>query len=232
MKPLIVLTIFIVLVGASVEPVSAQGRDSKDAKLELSSYQIERGLAFAKKLLADQNSSNSMKQVASDSSTKIEQLPDVELQNIQSEIDAIRDKLKQVHDEIRVEASLQKTKKDLALLEASFAYDEPKIRIYLAALCSQGRAQPLKNLSFELTISVGPMSLQALRDAGALEKTPEGLLNLGNIACSLKNDRGRHAFPKNVGGSLDGEELLFLAPAQELLLKYQNLLVAKGLLAP
>ena len=230
MKPLIESVIFLVLVGTCVDPICAQAPDSKDAKLELSSYQIERRTCLCKE---DSGGSKSRRICEAKSSGTFDEeftlLPTMKSRNFRRQLPRFGTPFSKCMMKLDLR-KLRKGRNGNWLF--STHHLRPKNRRFESTwqLFAARRAQPLKNGSFALSNSVGPMSLTSLREAGALENTTQGLLILGNIGCSLKNDRGAHAFPKNVGGSLDGEELLMLAPAQELLLKYQDLLVAKGML--
>lgn len=196
-------------------------------------YDIERGLAFAKKIMSDQASADAAKQKPTPKpSLDYRATIDPELKAAQEKKDATLEELKRLQSEVRDLELAIEARKELARLERTFKYDEVRVRHYLSALFAPGRSQPVKGKMLEITTTTGPVSLKALRDFGALQNSTDGLLRLGWVGCDPTNDRGRHAFPKNIGGSLDDQEAEFLAPAQELLLKYEKLLVAKGLLAP
>ena len=222
----------IVSIVPAIESVNAQGK-APSAGQSAISYDIERGLAFAKKILSDQASADATKQkTAPKTSLDYRDTIAPEVKAAQEKKDATLEELKRLQNEVRELELAIEARKELARLERTFKYDEVRVRHYLSALFAPGRSQPVKGKMLEITTTTGPVSLKALREFGALQNSTDGLLRLGWVGCDPTNDRGRHAFPKNVGGSLDDQEAEFLAPAQELLLKYEKLLVAKGLLAP
>ncbi len=130
----------------------------------------------------------------------------------------------------RIESLLRRSK-----LEVDFIADEAEVRAYLGALIAHGLTQPMKGgehkPSFPVT-APGPVSLKALIECGALKPTEFGLSQLGRVGSHESNDRGRHSFPPRIGGSLERYQFEFLLPAQNYLIKYQELLVDKGYLAP
>lgn len=113
----------------------------------------------------------------------------------------------------------------LAQLEREFDRDLSSIKGYLSAFTEPG----FKHRSNQ---TKGPVSLALLRGEGALEGTRPGMEKLMRLASD--NDRPRGAIPSYIGGD-NGWAITEKAPierAQELLTKYGDLMVQKGLLAP
>ena len=118
---------------------------------------------------------------------------------------------------------------DSAQLEAEFLGDLPDIRKWLAPLLKSGHPQ-LEAAGQTTTESQSPMSLTALRKCGALSNSEEGLSNLAR-AMGFGNDRKAAGFVRFTAGTLSEEHRMYVVPASRLLLKYQSLLVEKGMLA-
>ncbi|MDX1926254.1 MAG: hypothetical protein SFV81_07045 [Pirellulaceae bacterium] len=201
----------------------------------LTEYQLKRGLAFSDFILSKQASNTA----SSKSSSGIgASAVDVESQKkvaaIRGETERMLAEIKKFEDEIKAFEVKVAEQEEMAKLAIDFAKDEPQVRHYLSALFADGYSQPdpATRSAHKQTAVFGPVSLIALKEFSALEPSERGLLRLGHAGSDPTNDRGRQAFPKNIGGSLDRSETEFLYPAQRLLIKYQKLLVMKGLLAP
>ena len=113
----------------------------------------------------------------------------------------------------------------LAQLERDFQRDLPDIRGYLSAFTAIGYRHREDNTK-------GPMSLTYIKGQGALAPDLGGLQKLMSLA-SASNDRPRGALPYFIGGDLRsaGINTSPLEKAQELLRKYGELMVTKGMLA-
>jgi hypothetical protein len=78
----------------------------------------------------------------------------------------------------------------------------------------------------------GPVSYSLIRSSGGLEATRKGLGNLFFIATG-NSDRDRGGLPAGVGGHISSSTPTApIERAQELLIKYGELMVRKGMLAP
>lgn len=228
---LFALVVMLILTLLWVKPV--EGQPGKEVSGRLSVYDREKGLAFADKIrsgdqtpAAKQQPPNATKSRAINEETrKLIATIDESAARADRESQQVEAEIKRLEQEI-VEFE------ELAKLLIDFKRDETMVRHYLSALFAYGNSQPVKGTMHKLTATKGPVSLTALREFGALEKSERGLLKLGHAGSDPSNDRGRHAFPINIGGSLEPQELDYLAPAQRLLIKYQKLLVLQGLLAP
>ncbi|GEM_PF-1441076 len=78
----------------------------------------------------------------------------------------------------------------------------------------------------------GPVSYSLIKSSGGLEPTRKGLGNLFFIAAG-NSDRERGGLPEGVGGHIASETPVApIERAQELLIKYGELMVRKGMLAP
>lgn len=103
----------------------------------------------------------------------------------------------------------------------------PEIRALLSPMISSGRMQLGSN---GWTAGVeGPLSLQALRSAKALELTDRGMITLGSMFGGPlnRNDRPRGGFPE----TMTTNEIT-IRRAQELLVEFGDILVETGLLRP
>lgn len=132
----------------------------------------------------------------------------------------------------RIAARERQLKQETFLSE--FNRDLPQIRRYLAAFLAEGYAQPIQRGNMRVTAEKGPMSLSALRSAGALQEDASGLTRLMYIVDQQNNDRPRGGFPPyagNVpGGLISQKDVPFVKTAQGYLIKYGDLLVEKGML--
>jgi hypothetical protein len=135
------------------------------------------------------------------------------------------------------EARLRKKKEAAAAakaaLEREFEKDLPEIQSLLRPFITKGRTQPYKR-SFEMTTEIGPVSLAKLQATGAPNRTVEAQeLLWGMTTANRTNDRDLGGFPAFIGGARDWREKQpTMQRAQELLNKYGELMVEKGLLAP
>ena len=126
-------------------------------------------------------------------------------------------------------------------LEAEFQRDEGLIQSYLGVLTLPGYVQPGRGGDYITTVQKGPVSLSALRAAGVLSKDIYGLAAFTVVVERLKrpskgwprlkvyNDRLTQTGLGNVPVGPDQE---FVQRAQDLLIKYGELMVGKKMLAP
>ena len=127
-------------------------------------------------------------------------------------------------------------------LEAEFKKDESDIQTYLLAFTEHGFKQPSRR-GYVTERTERPVSLAALRGMGALAPTIQGLAAL-NQAARVCGRRAASTWP-NLRASSDGTRLgqgglgiypvapdqKFLQRAQDLLIKYGDLMVEKKMLA-
>lgn len=116
-----------------------------------------------------------------------------------------------------------------ARLEADFQRDLPKIKQYLAPLLADGYKQPESAGYQSRSNKPGPVSLTKLQGCGALVNSKTGLERLA-FAMTYDNDRPRQNIPQYIGGVMQEAQLNHFRPALDLLLKYQFILVEKGML--
>jgi len=117
-----------------------------------------------------------------------------------------------------------------AALEREFQRDLPQIRSLLRPLITEGLTQPGRN-SFEPADKKGPVSLAKLRGTGALAPTAKARAGLYYIV-GTNNDRDLGSFPRYRGGASDVQaQQRTMMRVQELVNKYGELMVEKGLLA-
>jgi len=117
-----------------------------------------------------------------------------------------------------------------AALEREFQRDLPQIRSLLRPLITDGLTQPGRN-NFEPADKKGPVSLAKLRGTGALAPTAKARAGLYYIVGS-NNDRDLGSFPRYRGGAQDVQSRQStMMRVQELVNKYGELMVEKGMLA-
>lgn len=117
-------------------------------------------------------------------------------------------------------------------LEAEFQRDLPKIQKYLGPLFVKTTKQPGGNSLIETKESM-PVSLTALKAVGLsnpdVSKACSSLLLF--FTYFKAGERGQGPYPYYFGGTPNPEHLAAIRPAYDLLDKYGELLVEKGLLA-
>ena len=112
-----------------------------------------------------------------------------------------------------------------AQLEREMQRDMNEIKGLLKAFTSPGFA-------YRPDDTKGPVSYSLIRSSGGLEPTRKGLGSLFFIATG-NSDRDRGGLPAGVGGHISSETSTApIERAQELLIKYGELMVRKGMLAP
>lgn len=196
---------------ASLEEIKEQERSAiiakarEDAKLE------------GAKLLAAQEAEN--ERILAEAKKKAAEIAGAQMAE-KIVADAQAEKVKQEAERKAQEAAIAKAK-----LEQDFQKDLPDIRNYLTNYLSDG---------FELrSEGKGPASLTALRGTPIFQPGRKGMEAIIYIA-SNKNDRPRGPIERETGGEygwkIANKEVL--GKVQSLLIKYADLLVEKGMLAP
>ena len=112
----------------------------------------------------------------------------------------------------------------LAQLEREFESDLPKIKGHLSAFTTAG-------YTLRTDGTKGPVSLALLKSEGALNGTREGMSQLVTLA-HRGSDRPRGPIPYITLFNVGQAPMEPIETAQELLRKYGDLMVKKGLLAP
>jgi hypothetical protein len=119
-----------------------------------------------------------------------------------------------------------------AELRREFEQDRSKVKSLLRPFISHGMTQP-KGRQFIVADQEGPVSLARLRSTGALEPTAEGREILYWITSANKmNDRDLGGFPdQGLGAAAKRRNLATVKQAQDLLIKYGDLMEKDGILA-
>lgn len=126
---------------------------------------------------------------------------------------------------IRSDKEAGEIRKARSQLEREFAKDEREVRSLLQAFTSDG-------YTYRTDDTKGPVSLRVIESRGGLKQTRDGLQQLFFIA-KTDPDRPNKGLPEGVGGQIaSATPLEPIERAQELLIKYGQLMVEKGLLAP
>ncbi len=114
-----------------------------------------------------------------------------------------------------------------------FAHDLSEIKSLLKPFITPGRFQPNGHI-LQLSTKTEPISLSKLNGAGVLAPTVLAQQKLwGLISANRADERPLGAFPPYVGGYQNWVNTQqTIARAQELLIKYGELMVEKGMLAP
>ena len=199
----------------------------------LTSSEVELGLAFASKIrtfisndnaASDQRTPSGATDFYDDESRRLASF-------VQTEAD---EKLKNAKT-LQMDISIRK-KNHLALVkkrqsEIDFVGDEADVMHYLAAYFAHGYTQPDKQSREWRTSTFGPVSLSSLISFGALERSNSGLGSFREAITSTNSDRVGFAIPRDIPNH-GFDVIAVLRPAQGLIIKYQEILVEKGLLAP
>ena len=118
-------------------------------------------------------------------------------------------------------------------LELDYARELPEIRRLLHPFISDGRVQPIPG-GFQSGWRMEPMSLSAIASTGALRDTDDGLAELYRVGGhSLNARRGLGGFPSHnpINLARNPSVRKTVERARELLQKYGDLLVEKGVLS-
>lgn len=170
-------------------------------------------IARAERQLADEKSKQLLEKIASERQLQADAAHVEELQR-KAKMEGLREDSKRIQD------AVQET-----LLDAQLQRDMNEIRGLLAAFVSPG----FKHRNDD---KKGPASLSVIKERKALEDTQTGMTGLLWLACA-DNDRPRGGLPYYIGGYVNWNETNAkpIERAQELLNKYGELMVKKGLLA-
>lgn len=111
-------------------------------------------------------------------------------------------------------------------LEREFQRSLPEIRRYLTPFITPGN----RHIGQTYTEEKKPLSFSGIQRAGALDNTAIGHQNFMFLAGSSRNDRPSGIFPTYIGGHVhDPGDVV---RAQNLLKRFGDLLVEKGMLEP
>ena len=123
-------------------------------------------------------------------------------------------------------------KADLARvqLERDFEKDLTEIKSLLRPMLALAKTQPGNNRQLERVAGTGPISLSKLRGVGALDPSERGVQLLHYLFGAPGHDRDMGGFPRfgSVAGKKEEDNAW---RAQELLIKYGDLMVEKKMLA-
>lgn len=172
------------------------------------------------------------RELAAAEAAKVEVEGRVELLEIKMQQQQAEDEFKELTALAADQAKAREAAREKAQLERDFVRDLPQIRKYLPAFLAEGYTQPDQYGAASPTSKKGPMSLSAMRSAGALREDVGGLSRLNIIASGSRNDRPVGGFPPWYGNVVSEKNIPYVQTAQKYLLKYGDLMVEKGLLAP
>lgn len=115
-------------------------------------------------------------------------------------------------------------------LERAFENDLTEIKSLLRPMLVEAKTQPGNNRQLERVAGTGPISLSKLRGVGALEPNERGVQLLHYLFGAPGHDRDMGGFPRygSVAGKAEEDKVW---RAQELLIKYGELMVKKKMLA-
>ena len=161
-----------------------------------------------------------------------QQRRELEIARIAREKASLADETTRVKLQAEADARKRELERQKAALEREFQRDLPVIRSLLRPFITPGMTQP-KGRGFVSASQQGPVSLAKLRSTGALEPTVGGRQTLYWITAANKmNDRDLGSFPSYFGGAADWQRKHpTIKRAQDLLIKYGELLVEKKMMA-
>ena len=170
-------------------------------------------IAKAEQELADDKAKQELQRIASEKQLQAEEARVAELQR-KAKMEGLKEDAKRTQDAAQE-----------ALLASQMQRDMNEIKGLLAAFVSPG----FKHRNDD---KKGPASLSVIKARKALEDTQTGMTALLWLACA-DNDRPHDALPYYIGGNVNWNETNAkpIERAQELLNKYGDLMVKKGLLA-
>ena len=170
-------------------------------------------IARAEQELADDKAKQELQRIASEKQLQAEEARVAELQR-KAKMEGLKEDAKRTQDAAQE-----------ALLNSEMQRDMNEIKGLLAAFVSPG----FKHRNDD---KKGPASLSVIKARRALEDTQTGMTALLWLACA-DNDRPHDALPYYIGGNVNWNETNAkpIERAQELLNKYGDLMVKKGLLA-
>lgn len=170
-------------------------------------------IAAAERQLADEKSKQVLEKIASEKQLQADEARVAELQR-KARMEGLKEDAKRIQDAVQE-----------ALLDGQLTRDMNEIKGLLAAFVSPG----FKHRNDD---KKGPASYSVIKARKALEDTQTGMTALLWLACA-DNDRPHDALPYYIGGNVNWNETNArpIERAQELLNKYGELMVKKGLLA-
>jgi hypothetical protein len=144
---------------------------------------------------------------------------------------AAEHRVRELQEQAKVDGLQEETKRrEEAIRQARLDREFQRVRFTLdTQLCAFTRP----GFAHRQDGTKGPVSLSLIRSKGALQPTRPGMEKLMALA-SVGNDRPRGPIPQFIGGD-NGWRLTRTEPielAQQLLTKYGDLMVQKGMLAP
>lgn len=195
-----------------------------DAKAQAEKSQTERLATLEKEAVEADTRRKELKQQAEQA--QADQLAKIEAEQIAEESRIKEAKQRAVVAGLKDEVLRLEEATRQAQLEQEFQQDLPNIKTYLCAYTEPGYAHRQDNTK-------GPVSLSYLKGLGALKPGLPGLTKLLSVA-SASSDRPKGALPHYIGGDLRNGNINTepVEKAQQLLLKYGDLMVKKGMLAP
>jgi len=200
-----------------VERVAEARREEDEANAELAAKVV------AEKAAAEREAKQAVAKAEEES---IRALGQVQAEAIAR---ATREKLQQADADAAAAAAQARR----AELERQFKVDLPEVQRLLRPLITVGSTQPGRFGVFETTTTKGPVSLGGLAGAGALKNTIEGQKRLYFIVGSRSNDRELGGFPGYIGSEQDWRtKHQIIQRAQDLLIRYGDLMVEKKMLVP
>lgn len=171
-------------------------------------------LAAVRAAARSQAEKESAERIAASERERVEAVTKLKEQEIEAEKQRLADEAKQVEDD-----------RKWAKLEREMQSDMNEIKGLLLAYTAPG-------FTYRPDNTKGPVSYSLIKSSGGLEPTHKGLSSLFFIAVG-NSDRDRGGLPRGVGGMIAQETPIApIERAQELLRKYGELMVRKGMLAP
>ncbi len=170
-------------------------------------------IAAAERQLAEEKSKQVLEKIASEKQLQADEARVAELQR-KAKMEGMKEDAKRIQDAVQE-----------ALLDGQLTRDMNEIKGLLAAFVGPGFKHRIDNKK-------GPASYSVIKARKALEDTQTGMTALLWLACA-DNDRPRGGLPYYIGGNVNWNETNArpIERAQELLNKYGELMVKKGLLA-
>ncbi len=170
-------------------------------------------IAAAERQLADEKSKQVLQKIASERQLQADEARVAELKD-KAKMEGMKEDAKRIQDAVQE-----------ALLDGQLTRDMNEIKGLLAAFVSPG----FKHRNDD---KKGPASYSIIKARKALEDTQTGMTALLWFGCA-DNDRPRGGLPNYIGGNVDWNytNARPIERAQELLNKYGELMVKKGLLA-
>ena len=203
----------------------------KTIRQRVAQINFNEDIEFAKQLKADAEAAEKIRQEAIRIAERDKQTALTELEAAKVRLQAAKVRAQTSDSNIAAlkTKAIQHWDLERLRMEREFQQDLSKIRYYLGPILAHGYSQPESHGYQRMVANKGPMSLSALRGLGALNEAPASLSLLAS-AMSYGNDRDSSICPANTDATR-GQYARFYYSAHELLVKYQFLLVEKGMLA-